>query len=71
MNRARRDFCAAGRSVSILVLLELLVLLFLRLFAAILLRSQSHEQPELLSDLDRSWADTAAGANRDSTIERG
>jgi|HubBroStandDraft_6_1064221.scaffolds.fasta_scaffold06546_7 hypothetical protein len=37
MNRARRDFCAAGRSVSILVLLELLVLLFLRLFAAMVL----------------------------------
>jgi hypothetical protein len=34
MNRARRDFCAAGRSVSILVLL---VLLFLRLFAAMVL----------------------------------
>jgi hypothetical protein len=37
MNRARRGFCPTGRSVSILVLLELLVLLFLRLFAAIVL----------------------------------
>jgi hypothetical protein len=37
MNRARRDFCAAGRSVSILVLLELLVLLLLRHFAAMVL----------------------------------